>query len=127
MEGLEPGWSKRLPKAIFWSLAKFWLRFVKGARSPRHSWRGHSRCYRFQLRPHFYRNAFNMGLPLLEVEEGIEDIGEGDELEIDIEAGQICNLTTGKTSLPAAAESMRNILKAGGLVGYVRERMEKEK
>lgn len=76
----------------------------------------------------FYRNAFNMGLPLLEVGDEISEIGEGDELEIDIEQGTINNLTTGKkVAFKPLPSSMREILAAGGLVGYVKQRMEREK
>lgn len=75
----------------------------------------------------FYRNAFNMGLPLLEVEE-VDQFSPGDELEIDIEAGQIRNLTTGgNISFQPLPESMRAILRAGGLVGYVGERLKKNR
>lgn len=76
----------------------------------------------------FYRNAFNMGLPLLEVGEDVSEIHPGDELEIDIEAGAIDNLTTGKKiPFKPLPESMRDILQAGGLVGYVKQRIAKEK
>ncbi|MCX4309264.1 MAG: 3-isopropylmalate dehydratase small subunit [Desulfovibrio sp.] len=129
MEGLEPGWSKKVAKGDILVAGKNFgcgssrehaPLAILGAGIPVVIGSSFARI--------FYRNAFNMGLPLLEVEEGIEDIGEGDELEIDIEAGQIRNLTTGKTSsFQPLPESMRNILKAGGLVGYVRERMEKGK
>lgn len=76
----------------------------------------------------FYRNSFNMGLPLLEVGDEISDMEEGNELEIDIEKGIIHNLSSGKEIIfKPLSESMLAILKAGGLVGYVKERIEKEK
>ena len=72
----------------------------------------------------FYRNAFNMGLPLLEIGDAVEELREGDLLEIDTEKGVIRNRTTGKElSCPPMPASMQAILKAGGLVGYVKDRL----
>ena len=70
----------------------------------------------------FYRNAFNIGLPLLEVPD--IDVNTGDELEVDLENGRIINLTTGRqfqaTPVP---EFMMRVLKSGGLMGYLKEKM----
>ena len=72
----------------------------------------------------FYRNAFNMGLPILECPEGSERIREGDELEIDLDSGEIRNLT-GKETYRAQAipPFMQMLVKAGGLIEYVMEQM----
>lgn len=73
----------------------------------------------------FYRNAFNMGLPLLEVGDAIDAINDGDELEIDTASGRIRDLTTGAEIVcPPLPDSMRRILAGGGLVGYVKERLQ---
>lgn len=73
----------------------------------------------------FYRNAFNMGLPLLEVGEAIEEIHDGDEL--DIQDGMILNKTTGaKIPFQPIPESMQKILSCGGLVGYARKKIGKQ-
>ena len=45
----------------------------------------------------FYRNSINIGLAILECESAAEDIDEGDEVEIDFDAGVITNITKGKT------------------------------
>lgn len=76
----------------------------------------------------FYRNAFNMGLPLLEVGDAIDKINAGDDLEIDTEQGKIKNLTTGaEIAFQPIPESMGKILACGGLVGYARQKLaEKE-
>ncbi|WP_456369320.1 3-isopropylmalate dehydratase small subunit [Geoglobus sp.] len=69
----------------------------------------------------FYRNAINVGLPVLIADtEGIED---GDELEVDLSTGTIKNLTK-NTELRARPlpEIMINILNEGGLVEYVRKK-----
>ena len=74
----------------------------------------------------FYRNAFNMGLPLLEVGDAMDAINDGDELEIDTATGRIRDLTNGAEIVcPPLPESMRKILESGGLVGYVKQRLEK--
>ncbi len=72
----------------------------------------------------FYRNAFNIGLPVLECHEAAENIQNGDELEVDIEMGTIRNLTAGRTyqAMPIP-EFMRQILEAGGLINYLRQKL----
>ena len=73
----------------------------------------------------FYRNAFNMGLPLLEVGDAMDAINDGDELEIDTATGRIRDLTNGAEIVcPPLPESMGKILASGGLVGYVKQRLE---
>lgn len=68
----------------------------------------------------FYRNAFNVGLPLLEIGDAVEDIKEGHELGIDADKGEVRNLTTGNTyACPPLPGAIKAILEAGGLEGYV--------
>ena len=72
----------------------------------------------------FYRNGFNMGLVLLEIGDKIEEINEGDELQIDAVKGVIENKTTGQTIKTAPIpEFMQEILQKGGLINYVRDRL----
>lgn len=72
----------------------------------------------------FYRNAFNIGLPVLECSEAVDNISDGDELEVNIETGEIRNLTSGRMdkAMPIP-EFMRQILSAGGLINYVRKKL----
>lgn len=74
----------------------------------------------------FYRNAFNMGLPIFELPESAE-IKEGEEISIDMGAGTISNLTTGKiytfTPIP---EFMQELLNAGGLMNYAAEEIAQQ-
>jgi len=68
----------------------------------------------------FFRNAINIGLPVLEVPD--HDIEPGDEVIVDLETGEVINCRTGKcfqaTRLPKV---MIDILQAGGLVAYLKE------
>lgn len=68
----------------------------------------------------FYRNAINIGLPIIECKEAAEAINAGDEVEVNFDTGIIKNLTTGdKFQGQAFPEFMQNIINAGGLVAYV--------
>jgi len=68
----------------------------------------------------FFRNGINVGLPLIKCD--TDGIAEGDELEVDLAAGQVRNLTRGTTipftPLPPV---MRNILDEGGLVAHIKK------
>ena len=73
----------------------------------------------------FYRNSFNMGLPLMEVADFVDGIKDGDELEVDTSTGRIRDLTSGAELVcPPLPDSMSKILASGGLVGYVKQRLE---
>ena len=71
----------------------------------------------------FYRNAINIGLPILECAEASEDIDEGNEVEVDFDTGVITNKTKNKTYQAVAfPEFMQGIINAGGLVEYIKKR-----
>jgi 3-isopropylmalate/(R)-2-methylmalate dehydratase small subunit len=71
----------------------------------------------------FYRNAFNIGLPILKCPEAVDGISAGDEVEVDTATGRIANLTTGKTfQARPFPEFIQNLIAAGGLIAYARER-----
>ncbi|EDS72178.1 3-isopropylmalate dehydratase small subunit [Anaerofustis stercorihominis] len=72
----------------------------------------------------FYRNAINIGLPILECEEAANDIKAGDEVKVDFDSGVITNITTGKTyQAEPFPEFMQKIMNAGGLVEYTKEKI----
>lgn len=74
----------------------------------------------------FYRNAFNMGLLLLEIGDQVNSIDDGDELDIDAANGIIHNRTKNTEIIcQPIPDSMKAILDSGGLVGYVKKRLEK--
>lgn len=69
----------------------------------------------------FYRNAINIGLPIIECPEAAEAIDGGDEVEIDFDSGIIKNLAKDQTyNGQAYPEFIQGLIKAGGLVSYVR-------
>jgi len=72
----------------------------------------------------FFRNAINIGLPIAEAAEAVDEINHGDEIEVDLESGTIKNLTTDKeytaTRFP---EELQAILKAGGLMEYAKKKL----
>ena len=72
----------------------------------------------------FFRNAINIGLPLLECAEAVDNIKAGDQVEVDLAAGKITNLSNGKsfTSKPYP-EFMMQIVNAGGLVEYTKKKL----
>ena len=73
----------------------------------------------------FYRNAVNIGLPILESEEAAEKIKEGDQLEIDLDKGEIKDLTSGDTfQVNPFPPFLQEIIERGGLMNLVKERVE---
>ncbi len=68
----------------------------------------------------FYRNAFNMGLPIFECSEAAEAIEEGDEVEVDGDTGEIVDHTTGRRfKAQAIPEFMQQLIADGGLMPHV--------
>lgn len=68
----------------------------------------------------FYRNAFNMGLPIFESAEAVDGITAGDEVEVDVDSGIIKNITKGETyKAQAIPPFMQELINAGGLMKHV--------
>lgn len=75
----------------------------------------------------FYRNAFNMGLPIFELPESAE-ITEGQSVKIDMDAGTITNLTTDKTyKFTPIPPFMQELIAAGGLMNFAKKEVEEAK
>ena len=69
----------------------------------------------------FYRNAFNMGLPIFELQE-VDEIEEGDIVKIDMESGEIINETKNKSyKFTPIPEFMQELVDAGGLIEYAKK------
>ena len=70
----------------------------------------------------FYRNAINIGLPILECEAAAEEIQAGDEVSVDFDTGVITDRTSGKTyQAEPFPEFIQNIIKKGGLLASLKE------
>ena len=70
----------------------------------------------------FYRNAINIGMPILECEAAADEIAPGDEVRIDFDTGVISDLTTGKTYQAAPFPAfIQNIIQKGGLLASLKE------
>ena len=71
----------------------------------------------------FYRNAINIGLPIIESKEASEKIDDGDELEVDTKLGVITNLTKNETyQVESFPPFIEKIVPAGNLMNYVKEK-----
>lgn len=70
----------------------------------------------------FYRNAINIGMPILECEAAAGEIQAGDEVSVDFDSGIISDLTTGKTyQAEPFPEFIQNIIRKGGLLASLKE------
>jgi len=75
----------------------------------------------------FYRNAINIGFPILECPEAAEKINAGDEVTVDFDTGVITDLTTGETFKATAFPAFINgIIENGGLLPYLKAKQAKE-
>ena len=68
----------------------------------------------------FYRNAINIGLPIIECPEAAKSIEEGDQIEVDFDSGKIYNKTKNEEYQGQAfPEFMQKIISNGGLINYI--------
>jgi 3-isopropylmalate dehydratase small subunit len=71
----------------------------------------------------FFRNSFNMGLPIFESDEASLEIREGDTVEVDASSGEIRDLTTGKSyKARPIPPFMQELIEDGGLMEHIRKR-----
>ncbi len=71
----------------------------------------------------FFRNCYNMGIPIFESAEAAEGIREGDRIEVDADAGVIRNLSTNKTFKVAPVPAfMQELIASGGLMAYTKKK-----
>ncbi len=70
----------------------------------------------------FFRNAINIGLPILECPEAVAGITEGDDVEVNLASGEILNRTNGQTyQAQALPDFVLKIADAGGIVNYLKQ------
>ena len=73
----------------------------------------------------FYRNAINIGFPILECPEAAEAISSGDKVSVDFDTGVITDETTGQTFRAMAFPAfINNIIQKGGLLPYLKDRQK---
>jgi len=72
----------------------------------------------------FYRNSFNIGLPIFESDDAADKISEGDEIEVDADNGVIRNITRDEeyTAKPIPP-FMQELISAGGLIEWTKKRL----
>jgi 3-isopropylmalate/(R)-2-methylmalate dehydratase small subunit len=74
----------------------------------------------------FFRNAINIGLPLLECAEAIEETEAGDILEVELSSGKIINISRNKKFIANPyPEFMMGIINAGGLIEYTKAKLQR--
>ena len=72
----------------------------------------------------FYRNSINIGLPIIESGGAVDDAETSDELEIDLTAGTIRNVTKNKSyNIPPFPEMIQEIIRLGGMVEFAKKRI----
>jgi 3-isopropylmalate/(R)-2-methylmalate dehydratase small subunit len=76
----------------------------------------------------FYRNAFNVGLPLLDSPEVWDNVDEGEEIEIDLDSGEVGVLSRGATfRANAIPPFMQELIRDGGLMNHIAKRLNLSK
>ena len=71
----------------------------------------------------FYRNAINIGLPVLEVPDAVDDFEAGDRIEVSLEDGTIKNLRSGRSfQIKPYPPEILEIIRAGGLMNLIKQR-----
>ena len=71
----------------------------------------------------FYRNAINIGMPVLEVPEAVDDFQAGDRIEVSLEAGIIKNLRSGRSfQIRPYPPEILEIIRAGGLMNLIKQK-----
>jgi 3-isopropylmalate/(R)-2-methylmalate dehydratase small subunit len=74
----------------------------------------------------FYRNSFNMGLPIFEAPQAVDEIDAGDVLSVDVEKGVLRNATKGKEyAIVPIPPFMRELIATGGLLNWTAARLKK--
>lgn len=74
----------------------------------------------------FYRNAINIGLPILEHPTLLDECSKNDILEYDLSEGIVKNITTGRTyTCNKFPKEIQNLVQAGGLINYTKEKLTK--
>lgn len=125
LEGLEPGWAKHVePGDILVTGANFGCGSSREHAPVAILGTGIKVVVGHSFARIFYRNAFNVGLPLLEIGDAVQNFQQGHLLSVDTESGTVKNDTLGETvTCSPLPQSIQDILNAGGIEGYVRKKL----
>jgi 3-isopropylmalate/(R)-2-methylmalate dehydratase small subunit len=73
----------------------------------------------------FFRNAINIGLPIIVCPEAVADIKAGHDLQVDLAKGELANLSTGRTfAFSPFTRELQAIIEAGGLMAFVKTQVK---
>jgi 3-isopropylmalate/(R)-2-methylmalate dehydratase small subunit len=73
----------------------------------------------------FFRNAINIGLPIVACPEAVDDAAPGHDLQVDLAAGRLTNHSTGHAfTFPPFTKEIEAIIEAGGLMPFVKQRLD---
>lgn len=73
----------------------------------------------------FYRNAFNVGLPIFESTDAVKGISQEDDIEVSPAEGHILNKTTGKSwAFPPFPDFLQDLIESGGLIPWVSAKLK---
>ena len=75
----------------------------------------------------FYRNAINLGLPVLIAEGDLTDVEDGDRAELDLESGELRPASSGPVRLEPLPDNLKTLLAAGGPVPHLKRRFAAER
>lgn len=125
LEGLEPGWADAVtPGDILVTGANFGCGSSREHAPVAILGAGIKVVVGHSFARIFYRNAFNVGLPLLEIGDAVQNFQQGHTLSVDTKSGIVKNETTGETATCAPLpQSIQDILDAGGIEGYVKKKL----
>jgi 3-isopropylmalate/(R)-2-methylmalate dehydratase small subunit len=73
----------------------------------------------------YFRNAINLGLPVIQCPEAVDAVQTGEEIEINFTRGEICTVK-GSFKFPPLPESVIGIIEAGGLIEYTKKKLAKQ-
>ena len=75
----------------------------------------------------FYRNAINIGLPVLVNSDAASQVNDGDEVEIDLDKGKIKDITTGKNyQMPPLPDFIQEVISSGGYINHTRKQLQEK-
>ncbi len=123
MEDLDPDFQKKVrPGAILFAGKNFGMGSSREQAVLALKYAGISAIVAKSFARIYYRNCINAGLPAIELPEAVDAVSEGEEVEIDLEKGEI-RTSSASFTFPPFPDKVREILEAGGLIPYTRKKL----